>query len=89
VTFAITGTQGVLAVDAFNQKVMLYDAGEGSSNEVCFGDDMDRFLIKDFVECVASGREPHITGRDGLEALRIALAAYESAETLQPVAVSR
>jgi len=45
--------------------------------------------VSDFVECIAGNREPTITGRDGLEALRVALAAYESAETHRPVTIAR
>jgi len=34
-----------------------------------------------FVEAVAEGREPFVTPKDGLQALKIALAAYESCQT--------
>lgn len=35
--------------------------------------------IADFADCLESGREPRVSARDGYEALRIALAAIESA----------
>ena len=89
VTMTISGTEGVLCVDAFDQKVMVYAADEHVAREVCVADDMDFFLVSDFVECIAGNREPTITGRDGLEALRVALAAYESAETHRPVTIAR
>ena len=41
---------------------------------------MDLGLIKDFVDCVEKERKPSITGEDGLKALEVALAAYESAK---------
>jgi len=88
VTMAITGTEGVLCVDALNQKVMLYDAEEGTGREVCVADNMDLFLIRDFIECISQDRAPSITGRDGLEAMRVALAAYESGELHQPVTIT-
>jgi UDP-N-acetylglucosamine 3-dehydrogenase len=34
---------------------------------------------------VATGREPSITGYDGLKALEVALGAYRSAERGEPV----
>jgi UDP-N-acetylglucosamine 3-dehydrogenase len=33
----------------------------------------------------STGKEPSITGTDGLKALEVAFAAYESAEKKQPV----
>ena len=45
--------------------------------------------VRDFLDCISRDREPAITGRDGLEAMRVALAAYESAATHQPVAIVR
>jgi len=89
VTMTLTGTEGVLCVDALDQKLMLYSTEEPVGRQVPLADDMDLFLIEDFIECVAQGREPSITGRDGLEAMRVALAAYESAETHQPVTITR
>ena len=41
---------------------------------------MDFGLIRDFVDCVQEGREPSVTGFDGLKSLEVALAAYESSE---------
>jgi len=89
VTIGITGTEGVLWIDSFDQKLMLYGNEELVGREVCLADNMDLYLIKDFIECVAQERPPSITGRDGLEAMRVALAAYQSAETHQPVTISR
>ena len=41
--------------------------------------------IRHFVECVAQDKEPEITGRDALEAIRIAIAALDSMKTGKPV----
>jgi predicted dehydrogenase len=49
---------------------------------------MDLGLIRDFVEMIRAGREPSITGYDGLKALEVALAAYRSAETGEPITLA-
>ena len=41
--------------------------------------DAMRRLVEDFVEAVRAGREPRMTGEDGLHALEVTLAAYASA----------
>jgi predicted dehydrogenase len=89
VTLTITGTEGVLCVDAFDQKLMLYANDGPVGQQLCIADNMDLHMIKDFVECVAQDREPSITGRDGLEAMRVALAAYESGDSHRPVTIAR
>ena len=89
VTMTITGTQGVLSIDAFDQKIMLYSTEGPVGQEVCIADNMDLYLVGDFVECIAQDREPFISGRDGLEAMRVALAAYESSATHRPVKLTR
>lgn len=43
--------------------------------------------IQDFVNCVKEGREPRVTGQDGLGALAIAVSAEKSHQDGQPVAV--
>ena len=44
--------------------------------------------LQDFVNNVLEQREPPVTIRDGIEALRVALAATRSCRTGQPVKVS-
>jgi predicted dehydrogenase len=45
-------------------------------------------MIDEFLAAVREGRQPCVTGRDGLVATRIALAALESATTGEPVALA-
>jgi len=84
-TFEITGTEGFLSVDAFGQKVVSYSERVGRGQDVCWGDDMYLALVSDFADAISGDRPPAATGEDGLEALRIAFAAYRSAENNQPV----
>lgn len=83
VTLEIIGSEGTLKVDAFAQKLDVYD--KSGANWNYWGDDMDFGLVSDFVKSASNGEEPSITGTDGLKALEVALAAYESAEKRQPV----
>jgi predicted dehydrogenase len=89
VTLEIVGTQGVLLVDALGQHLNVYGAGGSALEHAFWGDSMDLALVRDFVGCVRAGRAPSITGEDGLRAMAVALAAYESGRTGQPVAMDR
>ncbi|MFJ5760320.1 Gfo/Idh/MocA family protein [Neobacillus sp. NPDC093182] len=83
VTLEIIGSEGNLKVDAFAQKLDVY-APDGV-NWKYWGDNMDFELINDFLTSVSNGKEPSISGFDGLKALEVALAAYESSEKRQPI----
>lgn len=85
VTLELVGTKGSISVDAFAQSLQIYDDEAGKLTSQPYTEDMDLELIKDFVEMVETGREPSITGFDGLQAMAVALAAYESAERGEPV----
>ncbi len=39
--------------------------------------------MESFVESIVENREPAVTGEDGMNALKVILAAYESAEKQQ------
>ncbi|CAA9224202.1 MAG: NADH-dependent dyhydrogenase, partial [uncultured Chloroflexia bacterium] len=81
VTIEVLGERGIIRLDAFKQQLALYSNQEGKAQWVPWGSNMDLGLIRDFVDMIATGREPSITGHDGLKALEVALAAYRSAET--------
>ncbi len=80
VTLELTGENGWVEVDVFGQR-LLYAPREGKSEWVGYGVNADAALIHDFVDMARTEREPSITGADGLKALEVALAAYESART--------
>jgi predicted dehydrogenase len=42
-------------------------------------------MIQEFVDSIREQREPSVTWNDGYQALRIVLAAYESAQRKEPV----
>lgn len=87
VTLHLIGTKGSLWLSAFNAKVKVYSNKNGVIWEN-FGDNFDASLVKEFINSIKEGREPLTTGRDGLEALKVALAAYKSKEINEPVKLS-
>ncbi|WP_217586536.1 Gfo/Idh/MocA family protein [Lentibacillus saliphilus] len=80
----VIGTKQTVRADAFGEHLVQYGKDK-AINHVHFGFDMDFGLIQDFVHGAARGKTPSITGYDGLKAMEIALAAYESAEKKAPV----
>ncbi len=80
VKIEVTAEQGVVFVDAFRQHVAVSSNQTGQTQWLGWGSNMDAGLIRDFVEMIRTGSEPSISGTDGLRALEVALAAYESAK---------
>ena len=87
VTIELVGTGGVIEIDAFNQKVDVYSDHQDKAEWVGWGDNADLGLVRDFVESVDEKRDPAVTGLDGLRALEVTLAAYDSAATGRVVTI--
>ena len=88
VTLEIVGTEGIIYLDAFAQNFLVYEDEKNKVSERSFGQDMDFGLIEDFIAMIAADREPSITGYDGLKAMEVALAAYESARVRRPISLN-
>lgn len=88
VTMDIIGAEGVLSIDAFAQKNDLYSDDTMKTEWHYWGDDMDEWLIKDFVRSIKDQKNVSITGEDGLKSAAVVLAAYESAKRGEPVMLS-
>ncbi|RNA67673.1 Gfo/Idh/MocA family protein [Alteribacter keqinensis] len=88
VVLEVVGTQGNLKIDAFGQRLHVYSNENGTSWE-SWGDDMDKEMIQGFMSHVREGKEPSVTARDGYEALRVALAAYEASASKKGVVLER
>jgi predicted dehydrogenase len=84
ITLNLVGTDGYVSIDAFKQMIEVYTE-EPRASWVHWGSDMDYLMIQDFARRVSRGEPPTITGEDGLRAVELALGAYRSAETHQPV----
>jgi UDP-N-acetylglucosamine 3-dehydrogenase len=84
VTLRITGTSGVLNVDAFARHLTTFDHEEGKVLWTHTGEDMNVLMLENFLRGVAEGSPAGASGVDGLRALEIVLAAYRSGEDHEP-----
>ena len=80
VKLELLGEKGLVRVDVFRQHLTLTSL-QGGTRYLGWGSDADAGLVEDFVETMRTDRTPSISGEDGLKALEVALAAYESAAT--------
>lgn len=89
VTLNIVGERGVVEADLFGQEIQRYGKlADGMSHVTLgYGSNIDGALIQNFLGAVLHGERPVATLRDGLNAAEIAIAAYESRASGQPVAV--
>jgi len=85
VKIEVTAENGIVFVDAFKQHLSVSSNQAGKTRWHTWGSNMDLGLVNDFIAMIREQRTPSITGEDGLRALEVALAAYRSAETKQPV----
>ena len=73
-------------MDSFAQYLTLYSNNVfGNPSWIGFDPDPNQAMIEEFVASIQEDREPCVTWNDGYQALRVALAAYESAKKKEPV----
>ncbi len=85
----LTGSDGTVAVDCTDQSIVHTQASgpDAGVNRVFHGSDTTEALIGDFAAAVRTDREPMTTPDEGLSAVAVVEAAYESAETGRSVGV--
>ncbi|ELZ32615.1 dehydrogenase [Halogeometricum pallidum JCM 14848] len=87
-TLRLVGTEGVVSVDCFDQKIkQTRDTEEPGIRSIYWGSNPDEGLVTDFVEAVAGDRPPLKTAADAVNDVLVVEAAYESVERTAPVAV--
>lgn len=81
VTMEFICENGVINLDAFNQKLDHYGEALGRHVYLPWGDNADLALVQDFAEAARDRRAPAVTGLDGLRATEVTEAAYKSIRT--------
>jgi predicted dehydrogenase len=88
----ILGEKGIIELDDTRQALTVVSdrAEQPGVSAQAFGMDVDEEMVRHFIRCVRVGENlfPAATGEDGLRALEIALAAYDSIREHQPVRLS-
>lgn len=87
VTMGVVGTKGVVEMDMFSQESVLYSDKTGGVSYHGWGSDIDKGLVNAFIHSVKTGEPVPITGVDGLRAVEVVEAAYESVRTGQVATV--
>jgi predicted dehydrogenase len=84
--FEMVGANGFAVVDALSEYTTIYSRSTPRNPSwVNWGADSNQGLMNEFIASIREGRAPSVTWQDGYEALRVALACYQSAESGQPV----
>ena len=84
----VIGEKGAVVMDSFAEHVTLYSRGSPRNPSwVGFARDPNQAMIEEFVASIRENRPPQVTWQDGYEALKVALAAYESDRLHRPVAI--
>lgn len=88
---AIMGERGNIDWDFYANTVTLADAGAKVRQTLAFSCDRNDMFLEEarcFLECIEGRASPPVDGRDGLQTLRLILAALESSETRRAVSCS-
>jgi len=86
VRMRIFGSEATIEFDGFSQNIGITKGGDGY-RLIGYGSDLDLYTCRDLVESTLNGSRPRSTGEDGLAALEIALGAYRSIESGEPVSL--
>lgn len=83
----LVAEKGLATMDAFKQYMTVYSHRAGRPQWNYWGSDANQGLIAEFVAAIRENRAPAITGEDGLKAVEVVIAAYQSAESGQPISL--
>ena len=82
----VVGEKGLAVMDSFAEYVTLYSPNSPRNPSwIGFGPDPNLAMLQEFIGSIREQREAAVTWKDGYEALRVALAAYESAREKEPI----
>ncbi len=84
----LIGENGAVNVDAFAQHLNVYSkTAARPASWLGWGSDANAAMVQEFLASVREKREPAVTWRDGFEAMRVALACYESSKSRQVIKI--
>ncbi|MFV1990824.1 MAG: Gfo/Idh/MocA family oxidoreductase, partial [Acidimicrobiales bacterium] len=83
----IIGASGVLSANGFAQRLRVSSNSAPHQRLPDWGSNLNQHMVNEFVTAVRAGRQPLVTGRDGLAATEVALAVYDSVAAGGPVAL--
>ena len=88
-TLEFIGTDGAISVDCFDETFTetTRGASDGGVNSVFWGTDPNELMLLRFVEMVRDNKPPETSPEDGIAAVAVVEAAYESAEQSTPTTV--
>lgn len=85
VTMEIVAEQGSIELDAFKQRISVYNNDSIRAEWACWGDPINLGLVRAFVKSIQTDRPVPVNGYDGFKAMEVALGAYRSVELGKPV----
>ena len=88
VTLDLVGDAGAMSVDCFGQQLD-YTGSQGDTDyeTIFWGADPNEGMLADFRDSLREGRYPETTGEEGMRAVAVVEAAYESVESGEPESV--
>ncbi len=90
VKMQLVAEKGVVETDAFAQKLNQYSKlTQPNATWVGWGSNSTEAMLDEFFASIKEKRQPSINWQDGYEALKVTLAAYESAKTASVINLSR
>lgn len=84
-TFEMITERGAVLVDGFSQNLTVYQHDKQRAGWAYWGSDANQAMVNEFVSAILENRQPFVTGYDGLKAVEVVEAAYESVSSGQPV----
>ncbi len=83
--FELVTNRGAVRVDGFKQNLTIYQHSLRRPTYGFWGSDSNQAMVDEFVAAIREDRAPSVTGEDGLRAVEVFIAAYESATSGKPV----
>jgi UDP-N-acetylglucosamine 3-dehydrogenase len=89
VALGITGTRGVIELDAFTPSATIFGYETGSNAQLSLDEDTKHLMLEDFLTGLRNGSPGGAKAVDGLRALEVALAARRSSRSCAPERLER